>query len=248
MPGYNRIVYEVIEKCNIVLAVIDARFISKTRNIRLEDKIRSKGKVLIHVINKSDCVEKDYLEKIKDRFRECVFVSAKNHMGMKRLKERIKIISGRMKLKQVWVGVIGYPNVGKSSIINSFKGKGSARTSSEAGFTKGMQYVRISRDILMVDTPGVIAKEKDKEEELVLVGAKNPSTIKDPDIAVTKLMNDNPGLVEKKYGVDKHPDKQETIEEIAIKLNMKKKGGMADVDRACRRILHDWVKGKIGKQ
>jgi len=140
------------------------------------------------------------------------------------------------------VGVVGYPNVGKSSLINVFKGKSSAKTSSEAGFTKGKQYIRISRTILMIDTPGVIAKEVRDEEELVLIDAKNPHTIKDPDLAVMILMQERPNFFEEKYSVKVKDDLEATIEEIALKLNLKKKGNMPDVERASRKILKDWLK------
>ena len=97
----------------------------------------------------------------------------------------------------------------------------------------------------MIDTPGVIAKDMTDKQDLVLIGAENPSSIKDPDLAVVELLDSYPGLIEKKYGVKAQEDKEAVIESIALKLNMKKSGGLPDIERASKMILHDWIKGKI---
>ena len=239
--AFQSIVNKVIQQSDIVLEILDARFIEETRNKQLEKKI----KILIHVINKCDYVDKTYMDEAKKNLENCVFVSAKKHLGTTLLKNKIKQLANQNKIKWPKVGVIGYPNVGKSSVINALKGKGSAKTSPEAGYTKGKQYLRIDNDFLMIDTPGVISKEKTKVEELVLIGAKNPYTIEDPDLAVIKLLKKRPGLAEKKYNVKIKPNKEETIEDIALKLNFKKKGNLPDVDRASRRILQDFLNGKM---
>lgn len=241
MSHFGAIVDRVIKKSDIVLEILDARFIDETRNKKIESKI----KILIHVINKCDFVEKSYMDEVKKTLENCVFVSAKNHYGTTLLKQKIKILAIKNKIKKPIVGVIGYPNVGKSSVINALKGKSSARTSPEAGYTRAEQHLKVHNDFLMIDTPGVISKEKSNETELVLTGAKNPFTIKDPDLAVIKLIESRPGLIEKNYGVKIQSDKEKTIEDIALKLNLKKKGNLPEIDRTSRRILQDWLKGKI---
>ena len=196
MASFGRVVNKVIEKSDIVLEILDARFIEETRNRRIEKK----AKILIHVINKCDFVDKNYLNKIKKELENCVFVSATKHFGMTLLRKKIKQLANK---EMPIVGVVGYPNVGKSAIINALKGKGSAKTSPEAGYTKGKQLLRIGNDFLMIDTPGIIPKRKNNEQELVIIGAKNPYSIKDPDLAVITLLEKNPGLIEKVYGVEK---------------------------------------------
>tara|TARA_Y100000310_G_C20696751_1_gene826245 strand:- start:3877 stop:4614 length:738 start_codon:yes stop_codon:yes gene_type:complete len=245
MKSFTSVVNKVIDNSDIILEIIDARFIKETRNKDIELRIKKRNKILIHVINKCDFVNKGYLNKFKNSLENCVFVSAKEHLGMSLLREKIKILASQNNLKKPIVGVIGYPNVGKSSLINSLKGSKSAKTSSEAGFTKGQQFLKIRNEFLMIDTPGVISKEKTTERDLVLVGAKNPSMIQDPDLAVIKLLTKNPGKLEKHYDVNLKNDKEATIEDIAIKLNLKKKGDEPDIERASRKILQDWVKGKI---
>lgn len=245
MSHFGWVVHKVIVRSDVILEVLDARFIDETRNKDIEHDILSSHKILIHVINKCDFLEQDELEKIKKQFENCVFISAKRHFGMKMLKEKIMILAKQNNKKQPVVGVIGYPNVGKSSIINSLGGSGSARTSPEAGFTKGLQLVRISKDLMMIDTPGVISKAKQNEHDLALIGAKNPSNIQNPDLAVIKLMKKYDTLIQKHYGVEIKANKEKTIAEIAVKLNMKKKGNMPDIERASKKILIDWQNGKI---
>jgi ribosome biogenesis GTPase A len=247
MSHFGWVVHKLIGRADVILEVLDARFIDETRNLDLEEQIKHYGKVLIHVINKCDFLEQDELEKLKKKFENCVFVSAKRHFGTKMLKEKIMILAKQHNKKQPVVGVIGYPNVGKSSVINALSGSGSARTSPEAGFTKGSQMVRISKDLMMIDSPGVIQKEKQNEHDLALIGAKNPSTIQNPDLAVIKLMKKYDSVIQNYYGVDVRANKEKTIEDIAIKMNLKKKGNIPDIDRASKMILLDWQNGKIRK-
>jgi ribosome biogenesis GTPase A len=245
MSHFGWVVHDVIEKSDIVLEILDARFIEKTRNRETEYKIKNTNKILIHVINKCDFVDKKGLDAAKKDLENCVFVSAKKHLGTTLLRQKIKFLAKKYKIKNPIIGVIGYPNVGKSSLINALKGKGSAPTSSEAGHTKGKQYLRISESIMMIDTPGIIGKGASNDENLVLIGAKNPEIIEDPDLVVFKLMKQYPGLLEKTYGVEVKNSRPRVLEYIAVKLNMLKKGGLPDIERASRKILQDWLKGKI---
>ncbi len=247
MAGFGWVVHKVIEKSDIVLEILDARFINETRNKEIEYKVKNRNKILVYVVNKCDYANKKDLLPLKKQLENCVFVSATKHLGTSLLKQKIKYLAKKNKIEKPIVGVIGYPNVGKSSLINALKGKGSAKTSPEPGYTKGVQILKISENMKMLDTPGVISREDKGDLKLAIIGAKNPSIIEDPDLAVIEIMKKYPNAVEKYYSVKPEASKEDTIDAIALKLNMKKKGNLPDTERASRKILYDWQSGKIKK-
>jgi len=247
MASFGWIVHKVIQKSDVLLEVLDARFINETQNKEIEYKIKNRGKILIYVINKADLSKKEDLDNIKKQFENCVFVSATKHSGINILRQKILALSRQKGIKNPKVGVIGYPNVGKSSLINALKGKYSARTSPEASYTKALQLFRISKNIIMFDTPGVMEREKRKEIDLAIIGAKNPTSMADPDLAVFKIMKKYPNLIEEYYGIKTKSTKQKALRALAIKLNMKKKGNLPDVERVSKKIMIDWQTGKIKK-
>ena len=91
-----------------------------------------------------------------ERLKPNLFLSSKEKSGYVNLKRLIKIESKRLKQEFVNIGVIGYPNTGKSSLINFITGKSAVKTSSEAGYTKGMQKIKLSKGLYLIDTPGII--------------------------------------------------------------------------------------------
>ncbi len=231
MKSFWKAVNGVISEADIILHIVDARNVNETRNKEIENKV--KKKVLIYVINKCDLVDKDILEREKKELKNSVFVSSTEYHGMRKLKEKIIIAGKRLGIEKPRVGVLGYPNVGKSSVINALKGKGSARTSSQSGFTKGKQDIA-AKKFTLIDTPGVIPY---KEEESALNGSIDFSKVKEPEVAVYDLMEKFPDLL-KFYKV-------EDLDELAIKKNFLKKKAEPDSNRAARFILKEWQEGKI---
>ena len=255
MANFWNIVKEVIERADIVLEVLDARLVGETRNNEAEMKVEKLGKKIIYIINKCDLVSREYMEnfsKIKEMkdVRPFVFVSSTKRLGSKKLRDQIMIEATRMKhdFPMIRVGVIGYPNTGKSSVINMLKGRKSAPTSSYSGFTKGIQEVKASKKITLFDSPGVIPFMEKDEVKHSLIGSRNPQKIKDPEIVFYSLNSHLKyrGLsLARYYGAEEGADEEETLENIAIKKRMLKKGGKADTERVARGIIDDWQKGKI---
>ena len=158
-----KMVKEVIRISDIVLEVLDARFIEDTRNRELERMILDLGKKIIFVLNKADLIDVVELKKNIDLegLKPYVLVSCRTREGIKELRTRIKIEAKRMKQERnTHIGIIGYPNTGKSSIINVIAGGGRAKTASESGFTKGMQKIRLAKGVLLLDTPGVMPEKE----------------------------------------------------------------------------------------
>tara|TARA_Y100000310_G_C20701635_1_gene830534 strand:+ start:6806 stop:7546 length:741 start_codon:yes stop_codon:yes gene_type:complete len=243
MANYWKIVNQVMEEADIILEVIDARNINETRNQEIEKKIEAKGKGLIYVINKCDLVDRKKLEKEIKKLIPSVYVSSKDHYGFSKLRERIQIEGKKLGWDVIRVGVLGYPNVGKSSIINALKGKKSAKTSSESGYTKGKQHIVIG-NIKLIDTPGVFARDSDRVDK-IMVGSIDYGKVKDPDIVVMDIMDKNPGVIEEYFGVHVRKDKETALEDIAFKKKLLVKGGEPDLDRVSRMILKMWQVGKI---
>lgn len=253
--SFPKLALEVIRISDIVLEILDARFIQETRNLELEKKIIESGKKLVFVINKSDLVDIRTLKKNLDLsdIKPYVIFSCTKEIGRAKLRQRIRIEVRRFKVShaKAHVGIIGYPNTGKSSIINFLSVRKVASTSSAAGHTKGIQKVRFNKEILILDTPGVIAE--DAATRITAQGLKKESRIgiktydqaKEPDFIISELMKDHPNKFEKHYNIKAEGDAEILIEEIGKKHHFLSKGGKIDTMRAARLILKDWQESKI---
>jgi hypothetical protein len=242
MSNYWRLVNDVIRESDILLEVLDGRSIDETRNIEIEDKVKKSGKVLIYVINKCDLVDKEKMEEAKKLLKPSVFISAKDHLGTSYLRAEIM---KRATKEGVKVGVLGYPNTGKSSVINALRGKGVASTSPISGHTHGIQLVKINQRLYLLDTPGVFPYKENDEVKHAITSAKTFSNIKDPELAVMEILETFPKQLEKFYGVEHDDDPEQMLEKIALKTRCILKGNLPDTNKAARRILHDWQEGKI---
>lgn len=246
MRSFWKIVNDVIEKSDILLEILDARFIEETRNKELEDKIRAAGKKLIFVLNKCDLVQKESIEKAKKQLKPAVFVSAIKRYGITMLLHEIQKSSPNK--EKVIVGIVGYPNTGKSSVINSLKGRSSAPVSPQSGFTKAMQLIKVTGKIFLLDTPGVYSYMEKGVQKHAMRASIDFTKIKDPESAAIFIIEGNKDMISSNYLVKKKSDAEAMLEEIAIKLNRLKKGGVPDTKAAAQVLLKDWQRGKIKKE
>ncbi len=249
---YPVLIKKIIQDSDIILEILDARFIEETRNLEIEEEIELQNKKLIYVLNKSDLLLNKKLKKIN--LSSSILVSCKNRKDIKKLRELIKIFSKKIKKQddeKIIVGIIGYPNTGKSSLINLLIGKSSAGVGSEAGFTKGIQKLKLDENILLLDSPGVIPEEKyshtekEKISKQTIAGGRSFSQVKEPEIVVAELIKEYPSILEKFYNIQADGDSEILIEELGRKKGFLKKGGLVDIDRTARQILRDWQKGEI---
>ena len=252
---YPDIANEVIGASDIVLEIVDARFINETRNKELEELIKSKGKKLIYVINKIDMADIDKVKAIisSEKLYPYVLISCKHRRGGKILRNMIKIAASKSgnAFRKKQVGIIGYPNTGKSSLINLLAGGPSAKTSPESGFTKHMQKVSLTKDIMLLDTPGVIPMKEDSNiyaRDLVKhakIGIIDYNKVKEPEFVVFSLMKKYPGIFERYYHIQADGDSELLIEQLGRKMNFLRKGGLVDEDRTARLILKDVQENRI---
>ncbi len=245
------ILKKVIHDSDIILEILDARFPEETRNKDIEELIFQKGKQIIYILHKSDLIAK----KPRLEFYPFIYISSKQRQGIKTLRNLIKRTARKIKNpveeNKITVGVIGYPNTGKSSLINLLIGKSSAGTGHEAGFTKGIQKLKLSSGLILLDSPGVIPEKeysninKEAIAKYAKINARSYTQVKDPEIVISDLMKEFPESFEEHYKIQANGDSEILIEEIGKKLGFLKKGGIVDEDKTARQILKDWQDGKI---
>jgi len=243
MVHFWKVVNEVLKQSDIVLEVVDARFPDKGRNEEIEGKLKSMKKDFILVLNKADLLKLEERKSVDVKYY--VYVSALQNLGTTKLRTLIKRLSNK---ETTNIGIVGYPNAGKSSLINVLRQRKVAGTSSMPGFTKGVQKIRLSKGLYLLDTPGVYEYREKDDEKLSWIGAKSADKVRDPEYVAMKILSEaKPEEIENAYGVECNEDINELIEEIALKLNYYKKGKTPDTDRVSRKIIRDWQQGKFQK-
>ncbi|MFH1710977.1 MAG: GTPase [Nanoarchaeota archaeon] len=252
---FPAVVKEMVEKCEIILEVLDARFLQETRNLEVETLVKELNKSLIYVINKVDLVDK---EKLKEKIESLnlfpfVIVSCKQRRGISELRDRLKIESKKYKDKfpKTHIGVIGYPNTGKSSVINILIGRASAKTAPSAGFTRGIQKLKLTNNLYILDTPGVIPDSKysmqdsAKMADHTKISARNWEAIKQPEFVVHRIMQQYPEVIEKFYKIKAEGNSEMLIDELGRRKKLLLSKNRINTDRTSRIILKDWQEGKI---
>ena len=221
-----------------------------TRNKKMEDYAMRFGKPLILVMNKADLISGTAISNMMKYYSgtDYAIVSSTQRKGIGRL---IGLIKTRTKKEEVAVAIIGYPNTGKSSLINRLSKGGRARTSPESGFTKGLQLISGRSGFKLFDTPGVVPYEARDEARLGLVSGISPSKLEDPELVAYDVLDifkrNNPSALESVYGIPVtfESDTEELLIALGKKWNMLQKGSTIDERRAAIHLLNDWHSGKI---
>jgi len=247
--GFWPIVKKVVRESEVILIVLDARMPGLSKNKEIKKLIKRYKKDKILVFNKIDLISKSFLNKLKKEYKEAYFVSSVKNIGISKLRLGLKIMRKRKKLDRLKVGIVGYPNVGKSCIINALARRGSAKVSRVAGTTKGIQFIRVG-DILILDSPGVVPYDN-SELRLGVLGAKNPEKLKNKYKVVIQILeiilNYNKDALEKIYKIKLKDNisADSVLEEIGMQKGLLKKGGLVDEERTIIKIIRDWQSGKL---
>ena len=267
-PGHmtkaKRMMQENIKLIDLIIELVDARIPMSSRNPDIDEL--GKGKSRIILLNKSDLADAGLNQEWESFFKEKGYfvqqLNAKTGAGIKNIqalvqescKEKIERDRKRGIINRpVRAMVVGIPNVGKSTFINSFAGKACAKTGNKPGVTKGKQWIRLNKNLELLDTPGILwPKFEDQKigERLALIGSINDEILHVDELAVAlirNLKNSYLDLLEKRYNITMDEDAYDTLKKIAIARRCLQKGDLPDVDRASSMLLEDFRSGKLGR-
>lgn len=269
-PGHmaktKRKIQEDLKIIDIVIELLDARVPISSKNPQIDTIIKNKQKIIL--LNKSDLsdphVNKQWGKYYKENNQDYIFANSINGNGIKDL---INTIEHKMKPiiekdkkrgrinRQIKCMILGIPNVGKSTLINKMAGKASAKTGNIPGVTRSNQLIKVNKNILLLDTPGILwPKFEDQNTgiKLAWIGSIK-DTIYDREEATLKLIsflrvNYHKNL-EERYDVtiDTSEEDLAIYEKIALKRGFIQKGGLIDYARTAEMLLDEVRKTKIGK-
>jgi nuclear GTP-binding protein len=149
--------------------------------------------------------------------------------------------------KQISVGMVGYPNTGKSSIINTLRKKKVCVVAPIAGETKVWQYITLMKRIYMIDCPGIVPpNQEDTDEDLLLRGSVRVENVEYPAQYIAAVLKRvQPRHLQRTYEIYDYEDDVGFLEQLCRKSGRLLKGGEADIDGAAKMVLNDWIRGKI---
>ncbi|XP_041593948.1 nucleolar GTP-binding protein 2 [Vulpes lagopus] len=246
--------YKVIDSSDVVVQVLDARDPMGTRSPHIETYLKKEKpwKHLIFVLNKCDLVPtwatKRWVAVLSQDYPTLAFhASLTNPFGkgafIQLLRQFGKLHTDK---KQISVGFIGYPNVGKSSVINTLRSKKVCNVAPIAGETKVWQYITLMRRIFLIDCPGVVYPSEDSETDIVLKGVVQVEKIKTPEDHIGAVLERaKPEYISKTYKIDSWENAEDFLEKLAFRTGKLLKGGEPDFQTVGKMVLNDWQRGRI---
>lgn len=247
--GFWEIVEEVIKECDIVVFVIDARMPQMSSNPQLERIASDFGKPILRVFTKKDLLSSEELDNFMKKHHGELLVSGIKNQGVSFLKERLYIMSKKMRLTEPKIGFVGYPNVGKSALINALAKRARTKVSDKPGTTRGVQWIRVG-SLRILDTPGVIPYKEDSLK-LALIGSKSPEKLSSPEKVafqiIKEILNTDKKILEERYKINLSNEisEEEVLKLIGQKRGFLKRGGFVDETKSAICVIRDWQNGKL---
>lgn len=264
MTGALRMMKENIKLIDIVIELLDARVPGASRNPDIDTLANGKYRLLI--MNKVDLADPELTRRWKAYYEakglQVVLMDSRNRKeasAVSRVVQEIcreKIERDRRKGivgRPIKAMIVGIPNVGKSTFINSFAGKASAKTGNKPGVTRGKQWIRISRDMDLLDTPGILwPKFQDQMvgKRLAWIGSINDDILEKTGLAadlITFLQKNSCNLLQDRYTITEGMSAVEALMQIAEVRKCIKKGNEPDIDKAAICLLDDLRSGRLGR-
>ena len=267
-PGHmtkaKRQMQEDIKLIDLVIELVDARVPLSSRNPDIDDLGKNKARLIL--LNKSDLADdaqnEKWIEYFKAKGYHALKINSKNKSGIKEInnvvneacKEKIERDRKRgIKNRPVRAMVVGIPNVGKSTFINAYAGRNCAKTGNKPGVTKGKQWIKLSKTLELLDTPGILWPKFEDQAiglKLALIGSINDNILDVSDMAyefVKILNNSYENAIPNRFGVEKNDDRLKMLEGIAEVRGCKLKGNVLDLEKASSILLEEFRSGKLGK-
>ncbi|XP_052805037.1 uncharacterized protein LOC128234675 [Mya arenaria] len=246
--------HKVIDSSDILINVLDARDPNGTRCYQVEEFLKKEKphKHIIFVLNKVDLVPVWVTQKwvaILSAIHPTLafHASIMNPFGkgslINLLRQFSKLHSDK---RQISVGFVGYPNVGKSSVINTLRAKKVCKVAPLAGETKVWQYVTLMKRIYLVDCPGVVYPTGSTPTDCVLKGVVRVENIRTPEDYIEAMLNRaKKEYIQRTYSIYEWTDHEDFLTQFAKRSGRLLKGGEADISTAAKMILNDWQRGTI---
>ncbi|MDD3183995.1 MAG: ribosome biogenesis GTPase YlqF [Anaerostipes sp.] len=267
-PGHmtkaKRMMQENIKLIDIVIELVDARVPISSKNPDIDSLATNKARLIL--LNKIDLADERVTAEWEAYYKEKGFyvsrINSKKGTGVKSIqgivleacKEKIERDRKRgIKNRPIRAMIVGIPNVGKSTFINSLVGKACTKTGNKPGVTKGKQWIKLNKNIELLDTPGILwPKFEDQVVGLRLawIGSMKEEILNKEEMAIEliEFLKENyQGILNQRYQVDETADKVEILGQIAENRNCKVKGNQFDYEKAAHILLEEYRNGKIGK-
>lgn len=268
-PGHmaktKRQMVEDLKLIDIVVEILDARIPLASVNPDIQDSI--KGKTKIVVLNKADLandeVTKEWIKEYKKQDIPAIAVEANTGKGINtiigKIKEEYELIKEKYEKrgrtgKAIRVMVLGIPNVGKSTFINSLAKRNTAKVGNKPGVTKQKQWIKIAENIELMDTPGMLWPRLDDKElamHLAFIGTIGSKAVDNEEIAyclLEYLIKNYPDKIEERYKINaRSKETIEVLEAIARKRGAIISGGEINMQKVSDIILNEFQSGKLGR-
>ncbi|NCB91102.1 MAG: ribosome biogenesis GTPase YlqF [Clostridia bacterium] len=267
-PGHmtkaKRQMQEELKLIDLVIELVDARVPLSSRNPDIDELGKNKARLIL--LNKADLADDRYNERWTTYFQNKGFyvlkVNSKSGTGLKSIqgviqeacKEKIERDKRRgIKNRPIRAMVVGIPNVGKSTFINSYAGKACTKTGNKPGVTKGKQWIRLNRTLELLDTPGILwPKFEDQEaaKRLACIGSIKDELLNIEELSLELLayIRENyPGALNARYNISEEGTPLSLLEGIAENRKCLIRGQELDYAKSANILMDEFRSGKLGK-
>ncbi|MCD8209888.1 MAG: ribosome biogenesis GTPase YlqF [Coprobacillus sp.] len=256
--------YEKVQLVDLVILMLDARAPYSSINPDFLKAIENKLKLI--VVSKADLADPSYLtiqiEALKEKFPAVISVNTMSAVAKKLILSEInrvcepkrkKDAARGLKAQPIKTMVIGVPNVGKSTLINTLVGHSAAPTANTPGFTRGQKWINISDDVHLLDTPGILPKgyhDKSVATRLALVGCVKETILPNTEIVeylLAYLKEYYPDTLLERFDIGEISDYESVMETICDNRHLLKSGNQYDFSRGETVLLNEFKNGLIGQ-